>query len=181
MNIGYDDMFDGEAAQNSHNSFDSNNNAPVNTTMQSVASNNDSVIVVESTETESGPDGHLDPNNLRYETAPGKRRDFKLIFTKDEKQFYGRNKSKPNSDGEIPYLCRLYYSKKCKSRTYMKNGRLYRKIGFIPHNHGPQDEERVDFQAEFEIKQECANLLTLANAGTQTSAVNDIFDRCMQK
>lgn len=35
----------------------------------------------------------------------------------------------------------------------MKNGRLYPKIGFTSHNHGPQDDGGVDFQAGFEIKE----------------------------
>lgn len=67
--------------------------------MQPVASNNDSVNAVASY-TESVADFHLDLNNLKYETAPGKSCDFKLIFTTEEKQFYGRNKSKPNSERE---------------------------------------------------------------------------------
>lgn len=123
----------------------------------------------------------IDPKNLRYEFAVGKRRDCQnLIYTLDEQHFYGKNR-KLNSQGEVAYLCRLYSAHKCKSRLYLKNGTLYRKSDFIEHNHAQQHEERIDFQAEFEIKQECADFNSLVNANTQTSAVSRIFDKHMQK
>lgn len=194
----------------------------------------------------------IDPDNLEFEFAVGKRFDCQnLIYTTKEKQYYGKNK-KENTEGafancqisspfsmtltlyqfvgEVAYLCRLYSKLKCKSRIYFKDGRLYRKASFVPHNHGCQDAERIDFQvqfsrvnvlnmqkskwqlyfvvvfyclsihweyfsmsrewihnkahhfqAEFEVKQECSNLDSLVNAGSQTSAVSAIFDRVMQR
>lgn len=130
---------------------------------------------------EHGNQSLIDPNNLKFEYAVGKRYDCRnLIYTTQEKQYYGKNK-KENSEGETAYLCRLYSKLKCRSRVYLKNDKLYRKIGFIPHNHGCQNAERIDFQAEFEAKVECSNLDSLVNAASQTSAVSAIFDRVMQR
>lgn len=126
-------------------------------------------------------DVEINPKDLHFEFTVGKRRDCQnLLYTIDEKQFYGKNR-KENALGETAYLCRLYGAKKCKSRIYLKNGRLFQKADFIKHNHGPQHDERIDFQAEFEIKEECANLNALVNAATQTSAVSNIFDKHMQR
>lgn len=122
----------------------------------------------------------IDDSNLKYEFAVGKRKDCQnLIYTTDEHQFYGKNR-KENSNGETAYLCRLYSKHKCKSRIYLKEGKLYRKPDFIAHNHGQQKDERIDFQTEFDIKEECGNLASLVNATTQTSAVSRIFDKHMQ-
>lgn len=123
---------------------------------------------------------NIDFTNLKYEFAVGKRRDCQnLIYTTEEHQFYGKNR-KENNQGETAYLCRLYSKSKCKSRIYLKEGKLYAKPDFIAHNHGPQKDERINFQAEFDIKKECGDLASLVNATTQTSAVSQIFDKHMR-
>lgn len=86
-------------------------------------------------------DLQLDWNNLKWEAAVGKRIDCtNMIYTIDERQLYGRNRVLES--GETAYLCRLYHAKKCKSRLYMKDGRLHKKDGFIEHNHPKQAFER---------------------------------------
>lgn len=80
----------------------------------------------------------------------------------------------------MAYLCRLYSQHKCKSRVYLKNAILYRKSDFSEHNHGPQGDNRVNFQAEFDVKQECADFASLVNATSQTSAVSQIFEKHMR-
>lgn len=62
----------------------------------------------------------------------------------------------------------------------MKNGRLYRKSDFIPHNHVCQKERKKEFELEYKIKKECGNLEVLVNARTQSSAVTEIFDKHMK-
>lgn len=122
----------------------------------------------------------IDQNDIRFEFSVAKRRDCRnLVFTLDEKQYYGRNK-KENKDGEAAYLCRLNNGLKCNARRYLKAGRLYSKIGTQAHNHGPQDEEHTNFQVEDRIKTECSNVNALVNSGSQTSAVSRIYDKHMQ-
>lgn len=122
----------------------------------------------------------IDWNNLRWEWAVGKRRDCaKLVYTTDERQLYGKNRDLLS--GESAYLCRLYHNKKCKSRLYMKNGRLFKKDDFVEHNHPPQDFDHNEFKIEKAIKNECGNLDVLVNARTQSSAVAEIFDRHMKQ
>lgn len=121
----------------------------------------------------------IDWNNLRYLTAVGKRNDCKkMIYTRDECNIYGKNTVL--KCGEIAYLCRLYHKKGCKSRLYMKNGRLYKKGDFIEHNHPPQEDEHREFEIESTIKDECGSLSVLVNARTQSSAVTEIFDKHMK-
>lgn len=122
----------------------------------------------------------IDWNNLKYTFSVGKRNDCKkMIFTEDEHNIYGKNRTLKN--GEIAYLCRLYHAKGCKSRLYMdKNGRLYKKGDFIPHNHPPQENEHQEFKIESSIKDECGNLAVLVNSRTQSSAVTEIFDKHMK-
>lgn len=121
----------------------------------------------------------IDWNNLRYIEAVGKRRDCKkMIFTRDEKNLYGKNREL--ASGETAYLCREYYSEHCKSRLYMKDGRLYKKPDFVPHNHPSREEKYKKFEIECKIKEECGNLEVLVNARTQSSAVSEIFDKHMK-
>lgn len=122
----------------------------------------------------------IDQNDIRFEFSVAKRRDCRnLVFTLDEKQYYGRN-AKENKDGEAAYLCRLNNGLKCNARRYLKAGRLYSKIGTQAHNHGPQYEEHTNFQVEDCIKTECSNVNALVNSGSQTSAVSRIYDKHMQ-
>lgn len=123
---------------------------------------------------------NLDWNNLRWEESVGKRKDCNsMIYTLDEQQLYGKNRVLQN--GETAYLCRLYHTKRCKSRLYMKDGRLYRHDDFIPHNHQSQEFYHSECQIEKKIKDECGNLDVLVNARTQSSAVADIFDKHMKQ
>lgn len=120
----------------------------------------------------------IDPKDIRYAKTVGKRRDCKeMIFTLDENQIYGRNRVLNN--GDIAYLCRLYGNKqiKCKSRLYMRGSRLFKRQDFIAHNHSSQEESKFEFEVEYDIKMECANLQSLVNAGSQKSAVSEIFDK----
>lgn len=124
----------------------------------------------------------IDPASkfLIYEKIVGKRRDCKnIVYTKHEMQMYGKNRVLKN--GEIAYLCRMYFKSKCKSRVYMKDGLLFKKDDFIEHNHPTQENERFEFEVEYEIKQECSNLDTIVNSRSQSSAVAEIFDKKMQK
>lgn len=122
----------------------------------------------------------IDWKDLKFEEIVGKRRDCnKLLYTIDEKQIYGRNRT-VQSTGETAYLCKLYGDKtlKCKSRLYLKNGRLYRKMHhFIEHNHPTQEKKRKEYEIENDIKTECANLNALVNSNSQTSAVASIFEK----
>lgn len=102
-----------------------------------------------------------------------------MIYTVDENQLYGRNRDLKS--GEVAYLCRLYHTKKCKSRLYIKDGRLYRKDDFVNHNHPSQEFERSEFEIEKEMKDECGSLDVLVNARSQSSAVAEIFDKHMKK
>lgn len=125
-------------------------------------------------------DVQLDWNNLKWEAAVGKRMDCSnMIYTTDERQLYGKNRVLDS--GETAYLCRLYHSRKCRSRLYMQDKRLYKKDGFIEHNHPKQAFERKEFELEKKIKTDCANLDVLVNARTQSSAVTEIFDRHMKQ
>lgn len=101
-----------------------------------------------------------------------------LIYPKDEKHLYGKNKVLKN--GDIAYLCRLYSKKRCKSRLYMRNGRLFRQAGYFPHNHGKQSDDQFEFKIEAKIKAECQNIESLVNAKTQTSVVSEIFHKNMR-
>lgn len=101
------------------------------------------------------------------------------LYTKHEKNIYGRNRELKN--GEVAFLCRLYGQKKCKSRLYMMNGRLYKKADFIPHNHPTQERERFEFEVENKIKTECGNIDALVDVTSQASAVTEIFDKNMHK
>lgn len=122
----------------------------------------------------------LDWNNLKWENAVGKRRDCaQMIYTTDERQMYGKNRVLLS--GETAYLCRLYQQKKCKSRLYMQDGRLYKKEGFIEHNHQTQDFEHSEFDIEKIIKDDCGSLDVLVNARSQSSAISEIFDKHMKK
>lgn len=102
-----------------------------------------------------------------------------MIYTVDERQLYGKNRQL--NSGEDAYLCRLYHAKKCKSRLYMLNGRLYKKEGFIEHNHQTQEFEHSEFDIEKNIKDDCSNLDVLVNARSQASAISEIFDKHMKK
>lgn len=102
-----------------------------------------------------------------------------MIYTVDEHQLYGRNRDLKG--GEVAYLCRLYHKKKCKSRLYMKDGRLYRKDDFVDHNHPSQEFDRSEFAIEKNIKEECGNLDVLVNARSQSSAVATIFEKHMKQ
>lgn len=122
----------------------------------------------------------IDWNDLKWVNAVGKRKDcIKMIYTVDEHQLYGKNRDLES--GEAAYLCRLYHSKKCKSRLYMKDGRLYKKDGFVEHNHPSQAFEHSEFEIEKNIKNDCSNLDVLVNARTQSSAVTEIFDKHMKQ
>lgn len=126
-------------------------------------------------------DDFIDWTNLEFEKIVGKRRDCReLIYTKHEKQIYGRNRALIS--GEVAYLCRLYGNKgiKCKSRLYLFNGRLFKGPGFIAHNHPTQEKERFDFEVESDIKQECGNLNSLVSSNSQVSAVSGIFQKHMK-
>lgn len=112
--------------------------------------------------------------------AVGKRKDcLELIYTVDECQLYGKNRVLDG--GEVAYLCRLYHSKKCKSRLYLKDGRLYKKDNFVEHNHPSQAFDYSEFEIEKKMKTECGNLDVLVNARTQSSAVTEIFDKYMKQ
>lgn len=102
-----------------------------------------------------------------------------MIYTLDEHNIYGKNRVLQS--GEVAYLCRLYHAKKCKSRLYMKDGRLYNKDDFSEHNHPTQEVERSEFEIERKIKEECADLNKLVNARSQMSAVSDIFNKHMKE
>lgn len=122
----------------------------------------------------------IDWNNIEYETAVGKRMDCEnMIYTKTEKQLYGKNRTLKN--GDVAFLCRLYSKHKCKSRLYMKNGRLFRKGDFIPHNHPVQEQDKINFGVECVIKKECANIDVVVNAKTQTSECHEVFHRNIKK
>lgn len=122
----------------------------------------------------------IDWNNLRWKSAVGKRKDcVQLIYTVDEGQMYGKNRDLLS--GESAYLCRLYHKKKCNSRLYMKDGRLYKKDGYIEHNHQTQDIDYSEFKIEKDIKDDCGNLDVIVNARSQSSAVTEIFDKHMKK
>lgn len=119
-------------------------------------------------------------NNLRYEEVVGKRMDCKkLIYTRDEKQMYGRNRVL--KDGDIAFLCRLYGKHKCKSRLYMKNGRLYKKSDFIEHNHPNQEKDRFEFDVEYQIKNECGKIESLIKTKSNSSATSEIFNKYIKQ
>lgn len=128
----------------------------------------------------SQTDVNLDWDNLEWDKAVGKRRDcVEMIYTVHEHNLYGKNRVLQS--GEVAYLCRLYSKNKCKSRLYLKNGRLYKKDDFIHHNHPPQDVQQSEFAIEKEVKDECGNLDALVNARNQSSAVADIFEKHMKR
>lgn len=102
-----------------------------------------------------------------------------MVYTVDEQQLYGKHRSLLS--GEDAYLCRLYHAKKCKSRLYMKNDRLYKKSGFIEHNHAVQGFDHSEFSIEEIIKDECSNMDVLVNARSHTSAVSEIFEKHMKQ
>lgn len=121
----------------------------------------------------------IDWTNLKWEKAVGKRGDCtNMIYTVDENQMYGKNRDLKS--GDVAYLCRLYHAKKCKSRLYMKNGRLYKKDDFVEHNHKSQEIECTEFKIEKSIKDECGDLNVLVNARSQSSAVTEIFEKHMK-
>lgn len=117
---------------------------------------------------------------MRWKSAVGKRGDCaQMIYTIDERQMYGKNRTLMND--ETAYLCRLYHQKKCKSRLYMQDGRLFKKEGFIEHNHQTQEFEHSEFDVEKNIKDDCSNLDVLVNARSQASAISEIFDKHMKE
>lgn len=63
----------------------------------------------------------------------------------------------------------------CKSRLYMRAGRLFKRFDFISHNHGSQENEQFEFKVEFDIKAE--NLQSLVNTASQEAAVCEIFNK----
>lgn len=131
---------------------------------------------VDSYEFVDDSNGTIDLYDIKYKKAVGKRKDCAdMVFTTDEKNLYGKNRQLQN--GDIAYLCRLYGSLKCKSRLYMRAGRLFKKSDFIQHNHDSQENDQFEFQVEFDIKSECANLNALVNTGSQKAAVTDIFEK----
>lgn len=88
-----------------------------------------------------------------FEFVSGKRANSCLLYTIQEKQLYVKNRKL--ADGPISWLCR---KSDCNDRIYQNENSVYRYSETNKHNHGEQEQERLNFAVYNEIKLECKNV-----------------------
>lgn len=81
---------------------------------------------------------------LSYEFIPGFRHNWKLLYVKDEQQFYKVNERTKSCDS---YKCNL---KDCNRRVQIRNEKCFATFGL--HNHSTQEGLYTDLRALNEMK-----------------------------
>lgn len=102
---------------------------------------------------------------LRYKITPGKRRNSKLLYTIDEKQYYAFNSKNKSGDA---YKCI-----ECNNRVYLKDEICTQKKRYFVHKHETKEVVHNELNILNEIKTKCADLNLLINERKQS--VRDIF------
>lgn len=116
---------------------------------------------------------------MEFEFVPGKQINSQLLYTTGDKHLYRRNRKLVS--GHLAYICR---KSGCNSRIYFDpiGYRVYyRPKEFIPHNHGSQEKDKLNFEIERELKNEIKNPNTIVKSKGQTSVIQHIFDSKMQE
>lgn len=107
--------------------------------------------------------------SVTYEIMSGKRRTSKLLYSKDENQFYIK---KSEARGRKYYTC---YEKNCKSRVVLENGQCRKATDFIEHNHEEQQEMYDELKALNEIKEQCLDVSSTLGAVNAVSGIRETF------
>lgn len=108
-------------------------------------------------------------SSLAFEVMSGKRRNSKVLYVKDEKQFYIR---KSEAKGRIYYTC---YVKTCKSRVTLENGLCRKAPDFVEHDHSDQCELHAELKALNQIKEQCSDIANTLGAPSAVSGIRENF------
>lgn len=106
---------------------------------------------------------------LAFEIMSGKRRNSKVLYIIDEKQFYLQ---KSEAKGRQYYTC---YERNCKSRVILEKGQCRKATDFIEHNHRDQQQLYDELKALNEIKDKCLDVSSTLGAANVVNGIRTNF------
>lgn len=117
-------------------------------------------------------------NKVNFVITAGERVDSQLIYSKDEEQFYKKNKLLKS--GLIMSVCRYAG---CNNKVYLNpvtNECTYQKP-YMPHNHSPKQKEYKRLFELNKMKKSCSDPIKISAKNTKTSAVKRIFEEVLEE
>lgn len=118
---------------------------------------------------------------VNFVLMTGERIKSQVLYSKDEAQFYRKNKSLKS--GLISYDCAQKHKNKCDRHVYLNplNDECYHQMPYQPHNHDTQEKLYNNLLALNPAKDNCSKPDVLANTNTKTSVSKAIFMKEIQK
>lgn len=120
-------------------------------------------------------------NKVNYVLMTGQRFKSNVLYSKDQQQFYHKNK--PLVNGLISYDCAQKHKNKCNRHVYLdpKKEECFYQIPYAPHNHSTQEQLYDNLAVCNTIRDNCAKPDVLANLNAKTSVSKAIFMKEIQE